>query len=86
MKYLYMINLGDVFCKAGDDTMRGPHLYVLEKLGIFRNRLTRTAPGKVEEYAMTDSMKAEVDARLKFVGITAENPWGKEDHPKGEMR
>lgn len=40
-KYLYMANLGDVYCEKGDDVMRGPHLYVLEKLGIFRNRLTR---------------------------------------------
>ncbi len=80
MKYLYMINLGDVFCKAGGDTMRGPHLYVLERLGIFRNRLTRTGKSghfKVENYEMSDKMKAEVDARLEFVGITAENPWGK---------
>ena len=76
-KYLYMTNLGDVFSKRGDAEMRGPHLYVLQRLGIFRNRLTRTAAGKVEEFAMSDKMKAEVDARLEFVGITAENPWGK---------
>lgn len=76
-KYLYMVNLGDAFSKHGDDEMRGPHLYVLQRLGIFRNRLSRTAAGKVEEFAMSDKMKAEVDARLEFVGITAENPWGK---------
>lgn len=76
-KYLYMINLGDVFSKYGDDEMRGPHLYVLQRLGIFRNRLSRTAAGKVEEFLMSDKMKAEVDARLEFVGITAENPWGR---------
>lgn len=76
-KYLYMTNLGDVFSKHGDDEMRGPHLYVLQRLGIFRNRLSRTAAGRVEEFAMSDKMKAEVDARLEFVGITAENPWGK---------
>ncbi len=76
-KYLYMTNLGDVFSKHGDGEMRGPHLYVLQRLGIFRNRLSRTAPGKVEEFAMSDKMKAEVDARLEYVGITAENPWGK---------
>ena len=76
-KYLYMTNLGDVFSKYGDDEMRGPHLYVLQRLGIFRNRLSLTGTGKVEEFAMSDKMKAEVDARLEFVGITAENPWGK---------
>lgn len=76
-KYLYMINLGDVFSKYGDDEMRGPHLYVLQRLGIFRNRLSRTANDKVEEFAMSDKMKAEVDARLEFVGITSENPWGR---------
>jgi hypothetical protein len=76
-KYLYMINLGDVFSKYGDDEMRGPHLYVLQRLGIFHNRLSRTATGKVEEFPMSDKMKAEVDARLEFVGITAKNPWGR---------
>ena len=53
---------------------------MLERLGIFRNRLTRTGKSghfKVENYEMSDKMKAEVDARLEFVGITAENPWGK---------
>lgn len=80
-KYLYMTNLGDVFAKEGDDCMRGPHLYVLERLGIFRNRLTRSgaAPGKfkVTEFPMSDKEKAEVDARLAYVGVTFENPLGK---------
>lgn len=65
--YLYMANLGDIFSKSGDDEMRGPHLYVLEKLGIFRNRLTRV-DGKVAEWVMSDKEKAEVDARLKYIG------------------
>ncbi len=66
--YLYMANLGDIFSTFGDDEMRGPHLYVLERLGIFRNRLSRQK-GKVVEWEMTDKEKAEVDARLKYVGI-----------------
>lgn len=66
--YLYMANLGDIFSKWGDDAMRGPHLYVMERLGIFRNRLTRE-DGKVTEWAMTDKEKAEVDARLKYIGL-----------------
>jgi len=66
-KYLYMVNLGDVFSKYGDNEMRGPHLYVLERLGIFRNRLTKVGPGKVEEFKMSEQEKAEVDARMRFV-------------------
>lgn len=66
-KYLYMTNLGDIFSSWGDDEMRGPHLYVLERLGIFRNRLTRTGKGKVEEFEVTDKMKAELDARIRYV-------------------
>lgn len=68
-KYLYMINLGDVFSNAGDDAMRDIHLYVLQKLGIFRNRLTRDSKGKVTEFAMTDKMKAEVEARMRYCGL-----------------
>ena len=66
-KYLYMANLGDIFSTWGDDEMRGPHLYVLERLGIFRNRLTRTGKGKVENFEVSDKMKAEFDARIKVV-------------------
>ena len=66
-KYLYMANLGDIFSTWGDDEMRGPHLYVLERLGIFRNRLTRTGKGKVENFEISDKMKAEFDARIKVV-------------------
>ncbi|HRR33481.1 MAG TPA: hypothetical protein P5026_05245 [Kiritimatiellia bacterium] len=68
-KYLYMTNLGDVFSSGGDDAMRDVHLYVLQKLGIFRNRLTRDVKGKVTEFAMTDKMKAEVEARMQYCGL-----------------
>ena len=68
-KYLYMTNLGDVFSAAGDDEMRGPHLYVLQRLGIFRNRLTRDGKGRLTEFAMTDAMKAEVEARMRYCGL-----------------
>ena len=66
--YLYMANLGDIFSTWGDDEMRGPHLYVLERLGIFKNRLSREN-GKVKAWEMTEKEKAEVDARLKYIGI-----------------
>ena len=70
--YLYMANLGDIFSTFGDDEMRGPHLYVLERLGIFRNRLSRQN-GKVVEWEMSEKEKAEVDARLKYIGILDQN-------------
>ena len=66
--YLYMANLGDIFSTWGDDEMRGPHLYVLERLGIFKNRLSREG-GKAVEWKMTDKEKAEVDARLRYIGL-----------------
>lgn len=66
--YLYMVNLGDIFSEWGDDEMRGPHLYVLERLGIFRNRLSRK-DGKVKDWEMSDKEKAEVDARMKAIGF-----------------
>ena len=53
--------------------MRGPHLYVLERLGIFKNRLTREN-GKVAEWSMTEKEKAEVDARLAYIGILDRKP------------
>jgi len=49
--------------------MRGPHLYVLQRLGIFRNRLSREGIGQVKEWLMTDRMKAEIDARLAYCGL-----------------
>ena len=66
--YLYMANLGDIFSTWGDDEMRGPHLYVLERLGIFRNRLSREN-GRAVEWKMSEKEKAEVDARLRYVGL-----------------
>lgn len=46
---------------------RGPHLYMLQRLGIFRNRLSLDGPGKVRDFEVTDRMKAEFDARFKVV-------------------
>ena len=65
--YLYMTNLGEIFSTWGDDEMRGPHLYVLQRLGIFKNRLSRKN-GKAVEFKMSDKEKAEVDARLEYIG------------------
>ena len=67
-RYLYMCNLGDTFTET-DDNFRGPHLYVLQKLGIFRNRLTRDGKGKVTDYAMTDLEKLEIEQRMKYCGL-----------------
>ena len=67
-KYLYMINLGDTFSET-DDNMRGPHLYVLQRLGIFRNRLTRDGKGKVTEFGMSDAEKLEVEQRMRYCGL-----------------
>lgn len=68
-KYLYMANLGDIFSKWGDDEMRGPHLYVLQRLGIFRNRLSLVDKGKVGEYEMSEDEKREVEARMRYCGL-----------------
>ncbi len=67
-KYLYMANLGDIFSVYGDDEMRGPHLYVLERLGIFRNRLSRTKDG-VEEWKVSEKEKREIELRMKYCGL-----------------
>ena len=67
-KYLYMCNLGDTFTET-DDTMRGPHLHVLERLGIFRNRLTRDGKGKLTDFAMSDLEKREVEQRMRYCGL-----------------
>lgn len=64
-KYLYMCNIGDTFAES-DDAMRGPHLYVLQRLGIFRNRLTRDGKGVLTEYAMSDAEKIEVEQRMRY--------------------
>jgi len=67
-KYLYMCNLGDTFTET-DDNFRGPHLYVLQKLGIFRNRLTRDGKGKLKDYEMTDLEKIEIEQRMRYCGL-----------------
>ena len=67
-KYLYVCNLGDTFGET-DDMMRGPHLYVLQKLGIFRNRLTRDGDGNLSDYPMTDAEKREVEQRMRYCGL-----------------
>ncbi len=71
-KYLYMCNLGDTFGDT-DDTMRGPHLYVLQKLGVFRNRLTRDGDGNLSDYPMTDAEKREVEQRMRCCGLLPED-------------
>ncbi|HQA39586.1 MAG TPA: hypothetical protein PLW27_11795 [Kiritimatiellia bacterium] len=72
-KLLLMYNLGDVFASA-DDEMRGPHLYVLQKRGVFVNTYTRRPAAKddkrgrkwiVDEVRLSDLQKAEIDARLE---------------------
>jgi hypothetical protein len=71
-KYLYLCNLGDTFGDT-DDTMRGPHLYVLQKLGVFRNRLTRDGDGNLSDYPMTDAEKREVEQRMRYCGLLPED-------------
>ena len=70
-KLLLMYNIGDTFGKGSDD-MRGPHLYVLQRRGIFTNRLTRVkAKGakdkkwEMKDVPLSDLEKAEIDARLE---------------------
>ena len=67
-KYLYMCNLGDTFAET-DDAMRGPHLYVLQRLGIFRNLLTREGDGSLSEYAPSDAEKREIEQRMRYCGL-----------------
>ncbi len=71
-RLLLMYNIGDTF-GGGADAMRGPHLYVLMKRGVFTNTYTRKRPPKgdksgrkwvVEECRLSDSEKAEIDRRL----------------------
>ena len=66
-KYLLMANLGDVFSSWGDDEMGGPHLYVLQRLGVFTHRYVLEAPGKVKEYEMSEGERREIEARMKYV-------------------
>jgi len=67
-KYLYMCNLGDTFAET-DDTMRGPHLFVLQQLGIFRNRLTRDGKGRVTSFEMSEAEQREVCQRMRYCGL-----------------
>ena len=71
-KLLLMCNLGTTF-GGNDDVMRGPHLYVLQKRGVFTNTYTRKRPPKddtsgrkwiVEEFNLSADEKAEIDRRL----------------------
>ena len=70
-----MYNLGDTFA-GSDDEMRGPHLYVLMKRGVFKNMYTRyrskdATPGGekwyVREYEPAPGEKEEIDRRLAYV-------------------
>lgn len=72
VKYLYMANLGDVYCEKGDDMMRGPHLYVLERLGIFKNRLTRVP----YERSMWETVAGAFGAKIPR--------WSLEDYPMSD--
>ena len=71
-KLLYLSNLGDTFGET-DDMMRGPHLYILQRLGIFRNRLTRDGDGNLSEYPMTELEMREVEQRMRYCGLLMED-------------
>ena len=69
-KYLLMLNLKQFI--PGED-LRGFHLYVLQKRGIFKNRLSRVYEKKngktviparpiLEDMKLTQSQKDEIDA------------------------
>ena len=71
-KLLLMYNIGETF-GGSSDTMRGPHLSVLQKRGVFKNTYTRKRPPKddksgrrwiVEECSLSEAEKAEIDRRL----------------------
>ena len=70
-KLLYLSNLGDTFGET-DDMMRGPHLYILQRLGIFRNRLTRDGDGNLTDYPMTELEMREVEQRMRYCGLLME--------------
>ena len=88
-KLLLMCNLGTTF-GGNDDAMRGPHLYVLMKRGVFTNTYTRKRPPKgdtsgrkwaVEASEFTAAEKAEIDRRLAFCA-----PYMKKDAAQGGNR
>lgn len=70
-KLLYLSNLGDTFGET-DDMMRGPHLYILQRLGILRNRLTRDGDGNLSDYPMTELEMREVEQRMRYCGLLME--------------
>ena len=69
-KFFYLSNLNYVL---SDKDMRGWNLYVLKKLGVFENTLSRTVgkdgTRKLEDVTLAPEDVAEIDARLKFAGI-----------------
>ena len=69
-KHLSLRNLNDVL---SDKDMRGWNLYVLKKLGVFTNTLSRTVGKdrrrKLEDVDLRAVDIAEIDARLEFAGI-----------------
>ena len=76
-KFLLMVNLGENF-GGSDDQMRGPHLYVLQRRGVFTNTYTRRRAPKggaggrkwlVDEVKLSSAEKAEIDRRLAFCGL-----------------
>ena len=67
-KFMYLRNLDNVL-PAGE--MRGWNLYVLKKRGVLKNTLSRTkrrddGGWEVADVSLSDSDKAEIDARLKY--------------------
>ena len=69
-KFLIMTNLGANFpTKNHGGDMRGPHLMVLKRLGVFPNTYNRhRVKGKwvAEEYVLSPREMAEIDARIAY--------------------
>jgi hypothetical protein len=72
-RLLLMYNLGDTF-SGSDDEMRGPHLHVLMRRGVFTNTFTRVrSPDAgstakkwvVREYEYAPGEVSEIDRRLE---------------------
>ena len=73
-KYLLMLNISDTFgTGGGDGQMRGPHLHVLVKRGVFKNMYTRKRPPKgdksgrkwiVDECVLAPAEKDEIERRM----------------------
>ena len=67
-KFMYLRNLEDAMPAP---EMRGWNLYVLKRRGAFRNTLSRTkrrddGSWEVAEVSLSDTDRAEVDARLEY--------------------